>query len=506
VPPSTSWPLAAAAALVALAALTLAFRGLSRAWPEHLPWGLSPIAIPAATLVWIVLFLPAGEGAAHNAAALAAVRADPFLLFDASPITAAGCFHLLAWPLARLFGDASAVRAVAALAFAIALLLAHAPARGLGAGPWTAFLAQALVLATPEMREPLVSGRFPAVLGTAGELAVLAHLVRRLPVLEAARDGAAACAFLFGAQALYVGAIPVTLALVLAVVVGETVAGHRRRGRWLLGAYGIALGLVILTQYAWSVPALAREGASPLAALGHPPAGIAPLAVLWRPDTALRVALAASLLVTRAAGGASLRAHIAALAAAVLVVATAAGLPARLGLEGHALAFAAAPLASLAAVGAAGLARRSRVLAVVATAAAIIAMVAGAGSAGHCLVESSREGTSAISRRPRSPRPPSGRHPASPAPASRRATGSSRLRSRRRPGVRRRRPSAASSGRRPWRGRSPRARRLRGGHRTSVASPSSPAWRHRPRRPRCCRGRPRAGRWPGARRAAASSG
>ena len=345
---STSWPLAAAAALVAVAALALVFRGLSRAWPEHLPRGLAPIAIPAATLLWIVLFQPAGDGSASHADALAAVRGDPFILFDASPITAAGCFHLLAWPLAPLFGDAPAVRVAAALAFAIALLLGHALARGLGAGPWTAFLAQALVLATPEMREPLLSGRFPAVLGTAGELAVLMHLVRRLPVLEAARDGAAACAFLFGAQALYAGAIPVTLALVLAAAAGETLAGHRRRGRWLLGAYGIALGLAIVTQYAWTIPALAREGGS----------SFAPIADPWRLDTALLAALAASLLVTRAAAGAALRTQVAALVAAVVVVAMAAALPAWPGLEGHALAFAAAPLASLAAVGAAGLVRR----------------------------------------------------------------------------------------------------------------------------------------------------
>ena len=345
---STSWPLAAAAALVALAALALVFRGLSRAWPEHLRWGLAPIAIPAATVLWMVLFQPDGAAAASHAAALAAVRADPFNLFDASPIAAAGCFHLLAWPLAPLFGDAPAVRVAAAFAFAIALLLVHALARGLGAGPWTAFLAQALLLATPEMREPLLSGRFPAVLGTAGELAVLMHLVRRLPVLEAARDGAAACAFLFGAQMLYAGAIPVTLALVLAAAAGETLAGHRRRGRWLLGAYGIALGLAILTQYAWTIPALAREGGSSLAPIADP----------WRLDTALLAALAASLLVTRAAAGAALRAQVAALAAAALVVAVAGALPARLGLEGHALAFAAAPVASLAAVGAAGLVRR----------------------------------------------------------------------------------------------------------------------------------------------------
>lgn len=349
-PPPTSWPLAAAAALVALAVLMSVFRLLSRAWPEHLPWGLSPIVIPAVTLLGIVLYLPAGDGAASHAVALAAMRADPFLLFDASPATAARCFHLLAWPMATLLGDGPAVRATAALAYAIALLLAHALARGLGAGTWTALAAQALVLSIPEMRAPLLSGRFSAVLGTAGELAVLVHLVRRLPVLEAARDGAAACAFLFGAQALYVGAIPVLLALVVVTAVIETAAGHRRRGRWLLGAYAIALGLVVVAEYAWSMPAFVRAPS-----LMFDPAPAADAAMPWRLDIALLVALAVSLVLTRAASGAALRTHVAALVAAAVVVAAAAALPVRLGLEMHALAFAAAPLASLAACGIAGL-------------------------------------------------------------------------------------------------------------------------------------------------------
>ena len=103
--------------------------------------------------------------------------------------------------------------------------------------------------------------------------------------------------------------MPVTLALVLAVSAGEILAGHRRRGRWLLGAYGIALGLAILTRYAWTMPGLAREGARP----------IAPLADPWRLDTALRVALALSLLVTRAASGAALACAVAALVATALV-------------------------------------------------------------------------------------------------------------------------------------------------------------------------------------------
>jgi hypothetical protein len=332
---------------VALAALALAFRGLSRAWPQPLPWGPSPIAIPAAALLWVMLVAPGGDGAAFHAAALAGLRADPFVLFDGSPAAAAGCFHLLAWPLAPFLGDAAAVRVVAALAFALSLLLAFALARALGAGAWPAMLAQALALAAPEMREPLLWGRFPAVVGTAGELAVLAHLVRRMPMLEAARDGAAACAFLFGAQVLYAGAVPVTLALVLAVSAGEVLAGHRRRGRWLLGAYGIALALALPTRYAWAMPGLARDAGAADAALADP----------WRLDTALRAVLALSLLVTRAASGAALRVQVAALGGVALLLAAARVLP-PLGLEAHALAFAAAPLSVLAAVGAAGLARR----------------------------------------------------------------------------------------------------------------------------------------------------
>jgi hypothetical protein len=359
VPPSTSWPLAAAAALVALAALLIVFRVLARAWPDHFPWSLSPITIPAMALLGIVLYRPA---TASHAAALAALRADPFLLFEGAPATAAArCFHLLAWPMALFLGDEAAVRATAALAFALALLFVYALARGLGAGPWTAFAAQALVLFTPEMGAPLVSEGFPAVLGTAGELAVLVHLVRRLPVLEAARDGAAACAFLFVAQSLYPGAIPLMLALVLVVAAAETSAGHRRRGRWLLGAHGIAFALVILSQYAWSIPALARKGGAALATLGPPSDGAASVALLWRVDTALRIALALSLVVTRAAGGPALRATVAALVAAVLVAAIGVAMAAPRGLEEHALAFAAAPLACLAALGAAGLARRLRV-------------------------------------------------------------------------------------------------------------------------------------------------
>jgi hypothetical protein len=340
----------AAAILVALGIVTLVFRGLSRCWPDHLAWGPIPAIVPVLAVVWTVWILPAGDGARAQATALERVRDDPFVLFEAAPLSGAGCFRLLAWPLAVVFGDLLAARVLGAAALGSVLLLTHSLARGLGGAPWAACLAQAVGFAIPETRAPLVLGRFPSVLGTAGEIAVLAHLVRRLPVLEAARDGAAACAFFFAAQALYPGAIPVLLALALVTAIVEIATGHRRRGRWLLGAYGIALGLVLVAEYAWSIPGYVRAPA-----LMFDPPGSTVAAMPWRRDVALLAALACSLLFTRAATGAALRTHGAALAAGVIVAAGAAALPVRFGLEMHGLAFAAPPLASLAACGLAGL-------------------------------------------------------------------------------------------------------------------------------------------------------
>ena len=352
--PPFSWPLAAAVG-VALCIIALVFHGLSRCWPEHLPWSPGPLVVPALAAVWTLWLLPAGDGARAQAAALDAVRADPFAFFDPAPVSAAGCFRLLAWPLAIVFGDALGVRVLAGAALGTALLLTHALARGLGAPAWAGVLAQVIALALPEMRQPLAAGRFPSVLGSAGELAVLVHLVRRQRVLEAARDGAAACAFFFGAQALYAGAIPVLLALVLVAAALEIAAGHRRRARWVLGAYGIALGLVFVAEYAWSIPGFVRVPSAFVDASSIPVA-----AMPWRLDVAALVALAASLAFTRAAWGAALRTHAAAIVAALAVAAVASALPVRLGLEMHALAFGAAPLASLAACALAGLVGRRR--------------------------------------------------------------------------------------------------------------------------------------------------
>ena len=186
VPATTSWPLAVAAALVALAALgwpSAASRGVARApalgpLPDRDPRRRAALDdAPRARRRRCRL---SRRGAGRPArGSLRPLRCAP---------AAAGCFHLLAWPLAPFLGDAAAVRVLAALAFAISLLLVHALARGLGAGAWPRSRPGARPR-RPEMREPLLAGRFPAVVGTAGELAVLAHLVRRLPMLEAARDG-----------------------------------------------------------------------------------------------------------------------------------------------------------------------------------------------------------------------------------------------------------------------------------------------------------------------------
>lgn len=337
-PPSSTAVAGAAAA--ALLALVLLFRGLSRAWADQLPWGLRPLVVPALAVVATVAFLAMDPAAASmEADGAAAMRANPFLAFDSAH--GARTFHLLAWPLGAIAGDRLAVAMLAGLSVGAAVLLVHALARSLGAPPWAALLAQALLASAPELRAPVLAGHLASLLGVAGEVAVLAHLARRLTVLEAARDGAAACAFLAGAQALYAGSIPMTLALVLAVAAFELVTGHRRRARWLVGAWGFAFGIVALLQYAWSIAALQRMDLAEPHGAGRVGLGM---------DAAIRAALALGVVGAALPSPAAARAQVAALAAAAIVVLLGARLPP---LPEHALAFASAPLCALAAAGAA---------------------------------------------------------------------------------------------------------------------------------------------------------
>jgi hypothetical protein len=272
---------AGAPALVASALLGLAFRLLSRRWPEAVGAGAQALVVPAAALA---IALPALAHPSYyypdvdtHARYLAAARVDPYLLVDPrdyqqrsgawtreiagrriafpySPV-----FHLTAWPLALLFGEVTAVKTVAVVAAALTLLLVHALARLLGLPPSAAALAQALAAFLPVLSSRLVLALFPALLGQAVELLLLVHLVRRYPHLEGARDMAAACAFLVLAQAAYTGSI-LNVSIVVVIFAGwELGAGDRRKARRLLGAWAVAAAGVVIALYVRFLPVFWRD-------------------------------------------------------------------------------------------------------------------------------------------------------------------------------------------------------------------------------------------------------
>src|SRR5207249_7744953 len=133
-------------ALVASALLALAFRVLSRRWPETLASaGPRALVVPAAGLAVALTALSHPfyyyPDVDTHARYLAAARADPYLLLDPreyqdrtgawtreiagrrvafpySPV-----FHVAAWPLAVVFGEVTAIKTVAVLAVALTLLL-----------------------------------------------------------------------------------------------------------------------------------------------------------------------------------------------------------------------------------------------------------------------------------------------------------------------------------------------------------------------------------------------
>lgn len=281
-------------ALVAAGLLGLLFLLLARRWPDALP-GAGAMAVPAAAMVIALSALSHPSyyypDVDTHARYLAAARADPYLLFDPAeyqqrtgawtreiagrrvPFPYSPVFHLAAWPLALALGEAPAVKTAAVVALALTLLLVHGLGRGLGLGPAPAVLAQALAWALPVTSSRLALALFPTLLGQALELLLLVHLVRRYPHLEGARDAAAACAFLFAAQAAYTGSV-LNVSLVVAIfAAGELLAGDRRKARRLLGAWSVAAGAVVLLQYARFLPLLWRDVLPHVREGPGPPAG-----------------------------------------------------------------------------------------------------------------------------------------------------------------------------------------------------------------------------------------
>jgi len=284
---------AGAPALVAAALVAAIFRLLARRWPDAIAGG-GALVVPAAALVVALVALSHPSyyypDVDTHARYLAAARADPYLLFDAGeyqertgawtreiagrrvafPYSAV--FHVAAWPLAVVFGEVTAVKTTAVMALAVTLILVHGLARLLGLVPRATMLAQTFAAFLPVTSSRLVLALFPTLLGQALELLLLVHLMRPYPHLEGARDAAAACAFLFAAQAAYTGSVVNVGAVVVLFAGGELAAGDRRKARRLLGAWAVAAAAVVLLQYARFVPVLWRD-VLPQLGEGSAPAG-----------------------------------------------------------------------------------------------------------------------------------------------------------------------------------------------------------------------------------------
>ncbi len=268
----------AIAALVLLAALVALLR---RAWRdvELGPAAAAPalLGTTAAALLLSHPFFYYPDITSH-ARFLAALRADPYLAWDASdyqkstdswamreiagrrlafPYSPA--FHVLALPIALVVGDVPAIKAAASLAVGASLLLVHLLARAAALSVASAALAQLLLASFPVTASRLTLALFPALLGQATDLMLVVHLARRFSLLSGARDAAWLFFFLCAAQGAYTASL-FNVALLVALFGGvELVAGDRPKARRLLGAYAASLVLVVALQYASFLPVLLRD-------------------------------------------------------------------------------------------------------------------------------------------------------------------------------------------------------------------------------------------------------
>ncbi|HET7292541.1 MAG TPA: hypothetical protein VFM88_08960 [Vicinamibacteria bacterium] len=283
----------AGAALTVVLLLALIVRLLRRAWPDA---ALGPAAVlpalaggAAAALLLSHPFFYYPDVTTH-ARFLAALRADPYLAWDASDYQKATgtwamreiagqrvafpyspAFHLLALPMAGFLGEVAALKAAAALALGTSLLLVHLLARTAGLNPASAALATLILASFPVTASRLTLALFPTLLGQAMDLLLAVQLARRYPLLTGARDATWLFLFLFLAQAAYTGSL-FNIALLVALFGGtELLAGDRPKARRLLGAYAASALLVVALQYARFLPVLFREVLPHASASASPP-------------------------------------------------------------------------------------------------------------------------------------------------------------------------------------------------------------------------------------------
>jgi hypothetical protein len=223
----------------------LAFARLRRTWPDAAQ--PASVVLPLAAAVTVTA-MPAPAAARRGAAALSTLRAEPYRLPE--PERQGTLFQLAGWPVAATLGDPAAVRVVAAVAAGSALLLVYALVRSAALPPAAALIGQAGLPAAPMLALGPGAAVFDHALPLAFTLLLLAHLVRRLPFLEGARDNAAAFAYLLLAQATGPATTLETLWLVVLLASAEAVAGGRRRALRLATTAALATAVVLAARYA----------------------------------------------------------------------------------------------------------------------------------------------------------------------------------------------------------------------------------------------------------------
>jgi hypothetical protein len=288
---------AAVPALIVVGALALCDRLRARAWPEAGAAHVQPVAVPLllAVAALVAIFHPFFyyPDVDSHGRFLEALRANPSLLVDpAQPwqrrgdvtreiggqkvaIPYAMVFHAVAWPLSPAVGDIGALKTVAVISSAAVVLLVYPLARAAALTPAWAVLAQVLAALLPVLTSRLSLALYPTLFGLAWVVLLLVHLARRLSHLDGARDAAAATTFVLLAEAAYTGSLLVVSALVLVLSAVITARGEWRRALRLLGGWGIATAILLVTMYVGFLPTLwggilpyVFEGGGPASASG----------------------------------------------------------------------------------------------------------------------------------------------------------------------------------------------------------------------------------------------
>jgi len=267
---------AAAPAVVAVVSVALLYRVMRRAWPDAgTPCAAGvPLFVTLAALVAFFHPFYYYPDVDTHARFLQALRVNPSLLVDPTqpwqrrgdvtreiggqrvPIPYAMVFHASAWPLTAVLPDTAALKTAAVVSAAAVVLLVHPLARATGLGPGWSVVAQILAALLPVLTSRLSLALYPTLFGQAWLVLLVTHLARRLSHLDGARDSAAATLFMFLAEATYTGSLLMVSTLVLVLSAVELLSDEWRRSLRLLGGWGIATGILLLTMYVGFLPTL----------------------------------------------------------------------------------------------------------------------------------------------------------------------------------------------------------------------------------------------------------